>query len=226
LPYSLKDYIQNCQQTYTYRIKTIVPITDHELGKLERVLMKYDPVSISRPKKTILQTRPLDFDNTIQNAEVYFIDIEVNIPAGLQNMHKDACSAFNCADKFVVIRGNNDPTENELESETKKQIEGALLDKIHYQEDLEPNGESYYGIMRNTSLQAILNKISKEKLELSKKDPLSPLFKWLNMPKNDNSDGGRFNDAITDAPKIYDLPMPKDDKAEYYKVFKDKKGSL
>jgi hypothetical protein len=77
---SLKAYIVESDQTYKFRIKLANILDDTMMEKMETALEKYELKSISKPKKTPIQEHPMDFQ-TLNNAEVYIMDAEINYPA-------------------------------------------------------------------------------------------------------------------------------------------------
>ena len=76
---SLKQYIAESAKEYEFRFKTIVELSEEQLDKFETHLRKYDAFDVGAPKRTILQTAPLDFYNT-GATEVYMIDFKTRIP--------------------------------------------------------------------------------------------------------------------------------------------------
>ena len=76
---NFKTYLDQVEKVYSYRIKTVAPLDDLALDRIERLIQKYDPIEMSAVKKTIHQRQPLDFIG-IQNAEVYIVDIVLGLP--------------------------------------------------------------------------------------------------------------------------------------------------
>ena len=66
---TLREYIETMQTKHDVRIKMICDCNDEMCDKVEKHLEKYDAERISRPSKTILMKRPLDFPN-VDMAEV------------------------------------------------------------------------------------------------------------------------------------------------------------
>lgn len=192
---NLRQYIFNAEKTYSYRIKTVVEMNDDLMGRIERVILKYQPLEMSSPRKTMMQKTPLDFP-TVPVAEVHMVDVELGLPASAAQLQMELVKALGLPEKFVVVRGDNDPLEaqnNAIEAglamdEAEKDAKpGALLDLPNYEEGEEP-GKELYGDAYNKRFLGYLNKIDAERREAMKKDSPNSPFKWLDMPKNDIAD--------------------------------------
>jgi hypothetical protein len=219
---NLRQYIAESTQTYHYRVKTTEPLDDASLDKIERVILKYDPIGISEVRKTIFQKNPLDFAD-VSNAEIYIVDLEFSLPASVSVLQNDIRTALGVAEKMVVVRGWNDPTEietqrlnakDEMDEEAKKDglTQKAALESPHY-EDAPDTKTDLYGTERNSRFLNYLASIEKERKEKMKVDPKSPLFSWMDMPDETEADNAKFNADIKDAPKLGDAKgdMPDDD---------------
>ena len=80
---NLKEYLLRVEKSKKYRIKSIVEIGDDQMDVIEKVLIKYRPKTVARPKKLMYQTNPLGFTG-VKNAEMYIIDIELTVPVAPQ----------------------------------------------------------------------------------------------------------------------------------------------
>jgi len=208
----IRKYLAAVERTYNYRIKTVVEVTDEVKDAIEQALLKYEPLDISSPKKTIFQKAPLDFPS-LSNVEVYILDVELAFPASPYVMTEELRLAMGCPKSYVVVRGDNDPTELETErlnaesdmaDEAKRRnLEpGALLTKDGYEEAEQVDASQFYGNEYNSRFLGILGKIEKERAE-SRRDPANALFKFLDHPPSDVADdNGAFNDHIEGAPQI------------------------
>src|SRR5690348_16602665 len=103
LPMPLQTYLNDAEKLYHLRLKTIVPLTDDLMDRIERAVMRYEPVAISSPKKTILQRAPLDFPN-VTAAEVYIVDMTFRFPVAPHVLHADIRKLLDVADTYVVVR--------------------------------------------------------------------------------------------------------------------------
>lgn len=209
----IRQYLAVTERTYHYRIKTVLVVDDRVKDIIERSLLKYEPLDISPPKKTLFQKSPLDFPS-IPSSEVYIIDVELAFPASPFVMQDELRKALNVAQAFIVVRGDNDPIEleterlnvlSDIEDEAKRRnmVPGALLNNSEYEEVVDQTDSSQlYGNEYNSRFLGYLGKIEKERAE-ARRDPANPLFKWLDQPASDISDdNGSFNANISDAPAI------------------------
>lgn len=205
----LLDYIAETSRTYHFRIKTVVPLDDALMDRIEFAVAKYRPLDISRPKKTLLQKNPLDFIN-VENAEVYVIDLVTGLPASSYVMQQELRNAINCSEKYIVVRGDNEPieiesekldAEREMNAEAEKdglRRDGLLNDPTYAGEGESAPGEEVYGDKYNMRLLDYLRMIQQTRTS-EKREPANPLFTWLEMPKETDEpkqDGADFNKGI------------------------------
>jgi hypothetical protein len=206
----IHDYILSAARTYCYRIKSIAPLDDAALDVVEKVILRYDPVSMSRVRKTMFQSHPLDF-SFVANAEVYIVDVELCLPVSPSVLHAAIVAGLKCADKFIVVRGENDPTELETERLAAEAAmaqqaaeaglrHGSLLAAEKYEEFEERPGEELYGDDYNGRLVSYMGKVEQERSEAAKVEPANPLFRWMDIPDRESQqpvqDGSDFNAAM------------------------------
>lgn len=243
----LRKYLAETERHYNYRIKTVVPIDDSVLDRIDRCIAKYLPVSVGRVQKTMFQRNPLDFAG-VENAEVYYIDIQTSLPASPYVLQQDIRMSLGIPEKFIIVRGENDPSEVETqrinavadmdaEAKAKGLTPAALLNNPEYPEGAEVDPTEFYGDDYNTSLKAYLKKIADERKMIEIETVNAP-FKWLlgdeQEPIQDKSD---YNENIPGAPGIAKSgknskgPQDKSDQGnmennttEYKRVFTDKNG--
>lgn len=204
---SIYDYIQRCEKTYCLRVKLAVPVGDTEMEKLERIALKYDPIRIGNPRKTIFQANPLDFPN-IGGAEIYIVDVEFSLPASPWVLAREIHTALGIPEKMIVVHAPDSPIEidleriaAELEIEEEAAKKGLNPEALLAQDDMDQSvgsadGGDFYGVGRNSPLLAKLAEIEKDRADKNKVDPKNPLFKWL-APKADTDDG--FNADVEGA---------------------------
>ena len=209
---NIYDYIQRCEKVYKLRMKFAVEIGDVEMDKIEKIAMRYNPIRIANPRKTIFQANPLDFPN-IGGAEIYIIDLELSLPASTWVLAQEIQTALGIAEKFIVVHTTDSPIEIDLEriaaeleleeEAAKKNLNPeALLSQDDMNQSVESeNGGDFYGAGRNSPLLAKLAEIEKERKEKSKVEPKNPLFTWLDTPKGDLADD--FNRDIEGAPQVH-----------------------
>jgi len=144
----LKAYLTESKKDYKYRIKTTVEVTDNMMDALEEHLKKYDVAEVNTPKKTILQSAPIDFPGT-RGAEVTIVDITSNVPASQFALMTEVCKIWNAGENQVKVRAHNEPAmARELAEEAAKEQETkALLDEETYEADAKEtvNHNDYYG---------------------------------------------------------------------------------
>lgn len=205
-----KQYLAEAERRYYFRIKTVVPLSDKEMTRIELALAKYQPFEISAPAKTILQKHPMDFKD-LENAEVWIVDAVLGLPASPYILQQDIRQNLNIPEKYVVVRSENDPLElqgedaiaiDELHAEAEKNglRQAALLTDPNYAEFNEPDGGSAYGDRQIAGLLGYLEQIRKERSE-ERTDPPNPLFNWLDMPENDQGPSQDETDFNAHLPK-------------------------
>jgi hypothetical protein len=188
-------YLAQTERTYSYRIKSVLPLKDNDdaLGRVEKAILKYLPVKMAEPRKLMFQATPQDFP-FIENAEIHVLDIELSLPASLRVLTAEIAKSLGVNEKFLVVRGDNDPMENESQASTAKSEmdeesgdkQAALLDMPNFEEaaETEIKGEDLYGDAYNRRLMGYLKKIEAEKKPEIVDSANSP-FDWLKMPKSD-----------------------------------------
>lgn len=204
----LKSYIAETERVYRYRVKTVAVLDDYAMDRLERTIMKYDPVDISRPRKLMMQKAPLDF-TTVDAAEIYVTDLTLALPASSYVLQKELGKVLGLPETHIIVRGYNDPTEIENE----RLVAGAELNAEAIEKGMKPeallNDSEYseaqqtgelYGDAYNAKFLDYLKGVQKEREAESKVDAPNALFKWLDMPQNDVADdAGGFNANVEPA---------------------------
>lgn len=193
---NILHYIEETERRYDFRIKSLIPLDDTALDIIERVIMRYEPLDMTRAKKTILQARPIDFPKAA-NCEIYMIDVGLGIPASSGILRQEIARAFNVSEDVFVVRGVNDPLEGQgddceaicdIDKDANKRNLGrsSLLSTSAEMPDApDIEAKDFYGDDYNKAFVAYLNRVAKEKSEKNKIDSASSLFKWMDMPKSD-----------------------------------------
>jgi hypothetical protein len=184
-------YLAEAKKEYSYKIKLISAVDDAAVSRIERALVKYDIISISKPKKTILQAAPLDFKRAA-NAEVWIIDLVTHLPASSYMMWEELRSALGIHGDNIVVRGFNEPMEIEsqrIEAQhnmDKKALEDglirdSLLGADAYEEHEPAPGEVPYGDAYNRKLLNYLSQVQANRPQNDEHfvEPKNALFKWL-----------------------------------------------
>jgi len=212
---SIMTYINETEKLYKLRLKSIVPLNDEAMDRIERAVIRFQPLDISRPRKTIFQSNPMDFPN-VSGAEVWIVDLTFGLPASAPAIREDIRKALNAPECYIVVRGENEALEletkrltalAEIEIEAAKRglVPAALLSSDPgYPEGMESDAE-LSGDAYNTSFLAYVGKVEAERHEKqAKKD--KAVFRWLDIPDRPKpdvtEDPNRVNAHIKGAPKI------------------------
>lgn len=200
---SFYQYFAESMKEYRFRLKTVLDLSDAEIEKIKKVLDKYDLVKFEEPKKTVMQYKPLDFQG-VNYANVTIIDFVVTFPVAQFALQLELCNVLGTLDRFLVVRGDNEPNEieqrNKEEEEAEEELkETALMDDPDYSECPEVP-EVAYGDEYNKKLLDYLASVAAKKEPKVKIDtePTKALFDYI---ENDKSVPEDFN-------KDYDTPKP------------------
>ena len=169
----LRDYLAQTTKTYNYRIKAVVPLNDAVMDVIERLLARYIPQKIGRVQRTIFHKNPLDFPN-VNGAEVFSVDITLGLPISGYVLGKEITDILKIPEKFVIVRGENDPTEletarlnavAEMDEEAEKEglVPDALLSHTDHPEANFKDGDEFYGDKYNGRLVGYMKKIQIER---------------------------------------------------------------
>lgn len=181
---TLREYIETLQQKHDVRIKLACECGDEMCDKIEKHLEKYDADKISRPSKTILMRRPLDFPN-MEMAEVYIIDFTANLPVSPEMLKQELVRLLNISESEIVVRMANEPREVEAEDDEeeekfKNEKKEAILGTDYTKEEApEMKATELFGDKYNSAFLKELKKLSddrKKELKTPKaiKDPDVP----------------------------------------------------
>lgn len=247
----INKYINDAEKHYHLRLKTVVPIDDKAMSRIERVIYKYNPISVGKPKKTILQKSPLDFPREVENAEVWIVDFVFTVPASPMVMREDIRKALDAPELFVIVKTRNDPTEIEnlrlsaIEEINKEAKDKGLVPDSLLSADPEyiegngniDDGSNLFGNAFNIAFLHYLKTVEDERKEMKTGNQL---FNWLDMPKSSEQEPYQspedFNKDIKDAPKpapaknnvklpdVKNLGNQNDQDRTVSKVFRDKNG--
>lgn len=230
---NLKKYISESSREFKYRVKTVVDMNDVFIEGLETALKKYHIKDIGKPVKTIIQDKPFDFPE-FRNTAVWSCEVVTElpfVPAIVLKHLKDLLDVF---ESVIIIRGFNEPLEvqtqdqialNDINSEAnKKNFEkGSLLStdsEYGQEEDMSKNTTTSYGDEYNKRFLDFLSQVQTNR-EPHSIDPPNPLFKWLDMPKNDvkpedfNSDIDSGVKPVLPSKKVSEPEIPNDDVSPY-----------
>ena len=142
---SLKHYLAENEKTYQFRMRTVHEITDDQLDRLEKFLIKYNVKSVSAPKKTILQTNPRGFGDH-GPAEVRIIDIELALPVTTNVLHEEISEALNLPKGIFLIHNRSDNEEFWEENNTaKSEKSSSVLADGEYKDSPKVDHSEYFG---------------------------------------------------------------------------------
>lgn len=182
---TLREYIESIQQKHDVRIKLACDCNDEICDKIEKHLEKYDAEKISRPNKTILQRRPLDFPN-MEMAEVYIIDFTANLPVSTEMLKQELVRLLNISEGSIVVRMANEPREVEAEHDEEsekflkepKKLEAKLGTDYSKEEAPEKKASELFGDKYNSAFLKELKKLSDDR----KKEMKAPKIKDPDVP--------------------------------------------
>lgn len=206
---SFYHYLAEAKKEYSYKIKLISAVDDAAVSRIERALVKYDIISISKPKKTILQAAPLDFKRA-SNVEVWIIDVVTHLPASSYVMWEELRTALEIPGDNIVVRGLNEPMEIEsqrieaqhnMDKEAVK--DGLIRDSLlgvdgtypEYEAGISdtPYGDEYNKRLLNYLAQVQANRPQNDEHFV---EPKNALFKWLTPEQKPGEDFNQDQDAV------------------------------
>jgi len=142
---SFRSYLVESEQTYKFRIKLACECSDETMDALETALQKYDMKSMSKPKRTPIQEHPMDFQ-TLQNAEVFIMDTELNYPVTAHTLYEYISQVVGVPASHLVVINQDNPEEIAREEALKEEGEEyeTLLGSDYKEEKQDPTfGDEY-----------------------------------------------------------------------------------
>lgn len=179
---TLREYIESLQEKQDIRIKLACDCDDDMCDRIEKHLEKYDAEKVSRPTKTILQRRPLDFPQ-LDMAEVYIIDFTAKLPVSTEMLRQELVKLLGISEAEINVRRANEPREQEIEQQEEPKKEeykakiGADYDKS---ERAEEKAEDLFGDKYNSAFLKELKKLS----DARKKETKAPKLKDPDVPES------------------------------------------
>lgn len=212
----MKDFKQILEESiieFKYRIKSVVEIDDNFLEKMESVLKQFHVTEILEPIKTIIQDRPMDFID-IENSAVWITEFTTSIPISSAIFMEQLTKALGISENMVVVRSLSEPAElnrqkylmgHEADAEA---LEKGLSLAAHLSCDPSypeaPEVDQLYGDKYNSDFLNFLAQVEQERPS-QKVDAISPLFKWLDMPKQPPGENSAFNKDIDSVKPVYSV---------------------
>ena len=165
---SFRSYLVESEQTYKFRIKMAEKCDDETMDALETALQKYDMKSMSKPKKTPIQEHPMDFQ-TLQNAEVFIMDTELNYPVTAYQLYEYISQTVGIPASHLVIIDQDHPEEIAREEAVKDMDEEYVskLDDSEYSDAEKTNPEDSFGDKYNENM---LKSLETRKYEFAKEE--------------------------------------------------------
>lgn len=129
------QYLTESAQTYEYKIKVAGGCDADCIKHLEEKLGRYDIIKMTEPKTTPVMEDPMDFPG-VKNMEVCMFEVELNYPAGQQELYAmlEACTNKPQSQIKIVTKQFADSWENNEGAEAE---EAPLLEKEYPEETKE-----------------------------------------------------------------------------------------
>ena len=145
------EYLAESNKEYALRIKFATDITEAMLDRMETHLEKYGVKEISKPKKTIAQSNPMDFAES-RGREVTIVDFVLDYPVVSDVLRDEICEATGLSRTHVVVRSPDDEPMNEEEAKSK-------LEDSEYSDAVDVKSEKHYGDVYNSKFTEELAKV-------------------------------------------------------------------
>jgi hypothetical protein len=145
------EYLAESNKEYALRIKFATDISEAMLDRMETHLEKYGVKEISKPKKTIAQSNPMDFAES-RGREVTIVDFVLDYPVVSDVLRDEICEATGLSRTHVVVRSPNDEPMNEEEAKSK-------LEDSEYSDAAKIEPEKHYGDVYNSKFTEELAKV-------------------------------------------------------------------
>lgn len=208
---SFYAYLAETEKTYSYRMRTIVQLSDTDIKKIKTILSKYDLCDFIGPSETIMQESPVDFP-AYNMVNVYIIDFKTHIPASCYMIQEQIRKSLSINNSQLIIRGENDPTELQELSDEYNDLETSIgkpllstdpeYDEYNYSFDKD---KKYYGDEYNQSLLTYLAVKASEKSDgisdyVQPENQKPKAFDWMNK-KIDDGEFNKGHDGVTPVSK-------------------------
>jgi len=126
---TFKEYLLESRKSYTYRVKIAGDTSDEFFKAFEKELARYDVVKVTEPKRLpIMKTLP-GFPESVENQELYTLDIEVNYPANTEQIRQLAVNLGKSPNHVLVLDAKFCDAEYQAAEEMAKMVKSdtALL---------------------------------------------------------------------------------------------------
>ena len=165
---SLKVYLTESQQQYNFRFKIANELDENQVNQIETLLDKYELQKISKPKKTPVQEHPMDFQ-TLNNAEVFIIDAELNYPVTANQLYEYISQELKIPSSHLVVINQDNPEEIAREQQVGKGEEEYVtkLTDDEYKDETKHDVAKVFGDEYNASM---LKELETRKYEFAKEE--------------------------------------------------------
>lgn len=156
------DIIMNNKKIHDYRLKFAFEPDEKELKKINDVLAKYDVVSTEALKRTIFQSKPVDFYN-LDCGEIWIMD--VGLAQGIQHdiVHGELSSALGKSKALIIVSNKNVPTST-------YDTDDLDFDKVYEPKLLDPNYSDAHETPKDIAGEALKDKVIKACVDDYNKD--------------------------------------------------------
>lgn len=159
---SFKQYLTESKQSYTFRLKLAKELSNEELDRIERHLVKYDVQKFSAPKKLMLQSAPYDFPQ-LRGYEIYVSEFTTAYPVSAYQLHTEIQNLIGLPDGLMKVHSDQEPLEKQEMAGESADEAASLLADPDYKEAEKVNADDYYGDKYNTKFVQELLKLRKDK---------------------------------------------------------------
>lgn len=176
-------YLMESEKEYKFRIKLAVEPTADMMKLLEKSMVKFGLKSLTEPKKTIIQSAPMDFQN-LSNTELWIMDGTCSYPITDQILEQFVSTTLRIPMNEVRVIGPEHPGESDQEAMVanreemdkaktpeEKMAASKLMDG-EYKDSPKVNTKDYYGDEYNKKLvQKVKETIKDRSMVKYAKDP-------------------------------------------------------
>ena len=129
---SLRTYLTEDRKIYCFKIKLAIEPTDALLDRMEKTLGRFGLASLSKPKRTPVQSTPTHF-RELKNTEVWSLDAEFQYPATAEEV-KNAIYSLGVAEKYILVMNKE---QDDLVAADAERIEMVAKDSPTLLKDFE-----------------------------------------------------------------------------------------
>lgn len=180
---NLTQYLMESEKEYRFRIKLATEPSADMMALLEKSMVKFGLKSLTEPKKTIIQSKPMDFAN-LSNTELWIMDGVCSYPVTSQILEQFISTVIRVPMNEVRVIGPDHPGEVDQDAlvADREKMEAAktpeekmaaskLMDS-EYKDAPKINTKDFYGDDYNKKLvQRVKETIKDRSMVKYAKDP-------------------------------------------------------